>query len=300
LKLGFLAILGLLAYLVFLVTQLPVTHVLARLEPLPEKIQIYGAEGTVLAGRAALVQKENWRFEQVTWKLRPWALVTGQLEFDVTFHNSDENRGSARVGTTILRQPYLADLRAHLRLSTLEPLWQPSMINLSGWLGTELDYFDWSPTGLNLNGKATLENITWEGKPSVPIGDFIVVLDTIESNAEPKPKDNVKDSSNERLNNKPGAKMNTDQRIPKNQEKVTYPERMVRGKITDKGGPIQVQGQIQIDPRGAWQLTGTISPRANTPPQIRQIFSFLGRPDQEGRFPISFNGHLPIDKVVGK
>lgn len=294
-KFGFLAVVGLLAYMVFLITQLPVTHVLSKLEPFPEQIRIYGAEGTFLTGRAALVEKKPWRFEQVTWELRPWALIAGRLEFDVTFHNSDENRGSARIGTTILRHPYFADLRAHLQLSALESLWKPSMIHLGGWLKADLDYLDWSPSGPSLNGQVTLENIIWEGKPAVPLGDFLVMLNTTEETSAAKSEDNTSSKYPKmKGKNKPETTLDSNQQTSQNYE-VTL-KRIVRGQITDRGGPIQVQGQLQLDPQGTWHLIGTLTPRANTPNQIRQVLLFLGQPDQDGRFPVSLNGYLPLTR----
>ncbi|CAK0755934.1 general secretion pathway protein N [Gammaproteobacteria bacterium] len=257
-KIGSLTLLGIGAYLIFLVLQLPITHVLARLEPLPEKIRIYGAQGTIIAGNAALVEKENWRLENFTWKVRPWALLKGCLEFVITFQNIDETRGRARVGVTLFGQTYLARPQVRLRLNTLEPLWRPMIINLGGWIDAKLDHVTWSVSGLDTKGQVILENVVWESNPPLSLGDFLIALETVTA-----------DNS---------------------------PNRMVRGQLSDRGGPIGIQGQLQLDSQGAWRLTGTLASRSDATPKIRQMLSFLGQPDQDGRFPISFNGRLPILK----
>lgn len=272
-KTGFLVFLGLLAYLVFLVTQFPITHVLARWAPLPWHLEVYGAEGTLFAGRAALVQKESWRFEQVTWEWHPWALVTGSLEFAVTFHNADDNRGKARVGVTFFQQPYLQDMQAQLRLSSLDFLWKPAMINIGGWLKAELSLV-WSTVAPSVAGQITLENTVWDGKPPTPLGDFLVTLDDVPAEEDP--------TDTKRSNDAPPHSSPS--------------QRMVRGHIIDRGGPVQVEGNVQLDMQGAWRLTGTLNPRPDAPAKIRQTLAFLGRPNSDGRFPLSFNGHLPFNK----
>ena len=295
-------ILGLLAYFGFLVLQLPITRILAWIEPLPEQVRVYGAEGTAFTGSATVVQWNDWRLESVTWEFRPLALVMGRLEFDVTFHNLDESKGHARAGITMLRQPYLADLHAHLRVSALEPLWRPTVMNFGGWLGIDFDHIKKAITGPELMGQVNLENVAWEGKPPIPIGDFLIALETLDtieetqkSNSTVSQKDAAKGEIKGKKESKGGIKGNTEnasELASRNSNKAGRFHRIVRGKITDRSGPIQVQGQFWLDPQGVWQITCTLTPRPNSPPQIRQVLSFLGQSDQEGRFSASFAGQL--------
>ncbi|CAK0745865.1 general secretion pathway protein N [Gammaproteobacteria bacterium] len=310
-----LVFLGLLGYLGSLVLQLPVTRILTWVEPLPGQIRVYGAEGTAFAGGAALIGWNNWRFESVTWALRPWDLIMGKLGFDVAFHNPDESKAHTRAGITILGHPYLTDLHARLRVSALEPLWRPTVVNFGGWLGIDLDHLKGTSTNFDLAGQVAFENIAWEGKPPIPLGDFLVILETLNiveeapagnSPATPNEagaskdgiKGNVKGKRGGEVANKGGIEANVTGPTSRNATGSLPPSgsghshRILHGKITDRSGPVQVQGQLWLNSQGIWQITGAITPRPNSQPQIRQILSLLGSPDQSGRFPVSLAGRL--------
>ena len=173
-KLRVLTFLGLCAYLGFLLLQTPVTRVLTWL---PSSLHVYGAEGTVPAGHAALVQWQEWRFENVTWELRLLPLTTGRLEFDVSFRNADESRGQAQAGVTLQHQFYLTDPRIHLRINALAPL-KPMLANVDGWITADLAYVTWSNPHLSVAGQVNLENVAWAAKPPIVLGDVAITLET--------------------------------------------------------------------------------------------------------------------------
>ena len=182
-KLRTLLLLGVLAYLGFLTAQLPAARIAAWVGPLPGHVQVSGIEGSAFSGSAAVVQWKEWRFESVTWSFRPLSLIMGHLELELTFHNADGS-GRALVGATVLRQFYLADLHARIQVSALEPLWRPSVLSLSGWVVADIDHFAWPSSGPELTGQAILENIRWESKPPLPLGDFLVTLGTDPAKSE--------------------------------------------------------------------------------------------------------------------
>jgi general secretion pathway protein N len=77
-----LALLGLMAYLLFLLASLPAAHAWSLVEgKLPA--QAFGLSGTIWDGRAAAIQQGARRLDDVHWDLAPWRLLTGQLEADV-------------------------------------------------------------------------------------------------------------------------------------------------------------------------------------------------------------------------
>ncbi len=73
----------------------------------------------------------------------------------------------------------------------------------------------------------------------------------------------------------------------------TNKDQKILGKIVDRNALLALQGQVTLEPNGLWKLTGSIAPRPNTPPKITQFLTFLGHPDQQGRFPLAFGGSLP-------
>lgn len=242
------------AYLIALVIQIPIRQVLAWIEPLPEKIQVYGPQGTIFSAQAALIQKDELRFEQFSWKFRPELLFTGKIAGDVSFHNSDETRGAAQINYPIFGAPHLTNTRLRFPVKTIESYFSPMPINLNGWVSVELDYLA-GIDKLNIVGQTRIENLIFTGTTTTPFGDFLIVWTT-----------------NPDAENNPGT---------------------ILGKITDQNGPLQLNAEINIDHAGAWRFNGTIIPRENAPQEITQMLIFLGQPDPEGKYSVSWDGQLP-------
>ncbi len=173
-KAKILLLVGIIAYLGFLFLQLPIARALPWLPP---QIHVYSATGTITAGNAELVQWRDWRFEKVSWQLQPGSLLTGRLAFAVAFHNADESRGHAEAGVSLQQEFSLTNPHAHLKIKALAPAW-PMATNLDGWLTADLAYLTWSRTARSLAGRVTVENVALGGKSALPIGDFVVDLDT--------------------------------------------------------------------------------------------------------------------------
>lgn len=248
------SLLGIIAYLFFLLWQLPINYVLARLSPLPAQVQIYGARGTLFNGEASAIEKGLWRFENINWTLYKFPLIKGRLEFINIFNNPDQASGRIRAGINLFRRPYLSRSRAHFPITALEPLWRPLALNLGGWINIKFDYVNWSEQDLSAKGQITLENLSWENNQ---LGNVLATIETVEI---------------------------------KTAENNSY--QAISGQFSDQGGTVQLQGQLQLDITGQWQIKGTLTPRADTPPNIRQMLVFLGQPNQEGQYLLSFNGKL--------
>jgi len=77
-----LVLLGLLAFVFFLLITLPAAQAWAwfgRQAPM----QVYGISGTIWQGQAALVVQQNSRLEAVQWQVQPWSLLLGQVRANV-------------------------------------------------------------------------------------------------------------------------------------------------------------------------------------------------------------------------
>lgn len=55
------------------------------------------------------------------------------------------------------------------------------------------------------------------------------------------------------------------------------------GQLRDRGGPLDVQGTLALLPQPGYELTGSVSARADAPPQVAEQIRFLGSPDAAGR-----------------
>lgn len=111
-----LGLLGLLAYLIFLVATLPAARAWAWFgESVP--LQAYGLDGTLWHGRAAVMQDELRRLEAVQWEIRPLSLLRGNLSAEVQARLP----GDGRLRSTVHLRPNR--LRAEdLRLELPAPL----------------------------------------------------------------------------------------------------------------------------------------------------------------------------------
>lgn len=82
LRVVWLALLGLLAYALFLLLSLPAAQAWSWVGgQLP--VQAYGLSGTVWSGQAAVVVQQGRRLEAVQWELQPASHLTGRLRADI-------------------------------------------------------------------------------------------------------------------------------------------------------------------------------------------------------------------------
>ena len=57
--------------------------------------------------------------------------------------------------------------------------------------------------------------------------------------------------------------------------------------ITEPSPPLSLEVVASLGQRGRMQVQGTIKPSDDLPPQIKNAFKFLGRPDAQGRYQLS-------------
>jgi hypothetical protein len=66
------------------------------------------------------------------------------------------------------------------------------------------------------------------------------------------------------------------------------------GQVRDLGGPVAVDGTLQLTPRPGYKLQARIGPRPDAPPEIKQslqaFLQYMGSPDAQDRYPYSQEG----------
>ncbi|MEP7312104.1 MAG: type II secretion system protein N [Pseudomonadota bacterium] len=62
------------------------------------------------------------------------------------------------------------------------------------------------------------------------------------------------------------------------------------GQLRDLGGPLQVDGTVQLTPAMAWELNGHVLARADADAQLARELQYLGSPDAQGRRAFSARG----------
>lgn len=76
-------VLGVMAYLVLVLVQLPASFVMTLVET-PKPLQVSGVSGTIWSGKAHTLSWEKVELDQVEWQLDPLALLTGTAKLDVS------------------------------------------------------------------------------------------------------------------------------------------------------------------------------------------------------------------------
>jgi hypothetical protein len=63
-----------------------------------------------------------------------------------------------------------------------------------------------------------------------------------------------------------------------------------KGQLSDAGGPLELQGTLQLTADRHWDLTGTVMARAGADTALTGDLAALGAPDANGRYPLSATG----------
>jgi len=78
--------------------------------------------------------------------------------------------------------------------------------------------------------------------------------------------------------------------VPAPAADASGPSTPIVGQLRDLDGPLSVQGQLRLSNQGAYELSGTLAPRGDASPDLRQALQLLGPPDAQGRYPLSLAG----------
>jgi len=173
-------LIGLLAYVVFLVVQFPADRAYAWWKAGPgaqQPLALSGLSGTVWQGSARRAQIDGQRLQGLEWHLKPWTVLFGKLAADYEI----------RLDDGFLRGSLAADPQGAVAFDALEarlPLAQLSLKALaalrpSGVLNLNLREVDW-------NGEALLSaegRVVWSGAginlfQPLQFGDLALTLET--------------------------------------------------------------------------------------------------------------------------
>lgn len=112
------SLLGLLAYLFFLVWTFPADRAMTLLRPQLPQLQMTGVTGTIWSGRAATLHYQTQRFARFKWQFQPLALFKGRLGFAIAF-DGDGRTGTASVGIRPDGTIVVSDVAARLPMVEL-------------------------------------------------------------------------------------------------------------------------------------------------------------------------------------
>lgn len=64
------------------------------------------------------------------------------------------------------------------------------------------------------------------------------------------------------------------------------------GEISDRGGPLKVEGTLELEPDGRYRVEAGVVAAADAPAPLKQSLGLLGRPDAQGRYRLNYNGKM--------
>lgn len=173
-----LTLIGLLAYGLFLLLQLPASQLLARIAP-PTGWSLDAPHGSVWHGGVDRFGHQGRALGRLQWSVRPWALLLGELRADWHWEGPyGTARGEARYGL-IGRQLSIHDLHTDLAMALVSDLgWSP--FPLQGRLAATLARVDLDAGFPALQGKAH-----WQ-QAGVKVGDEALSFGRVDLQAEPR------------------------------------------------------------------------------------------------------------------
>ena len=173
-----LILLGLLAYLGFLIATFPAgwAYALAKPHLEPLGVKLYAVEGTLWDGRVAALEIQGRRLPGLQWNLQPTALISGQLRAHIDLdHGHLDGEIAARPDGSLQAGP----LEIHWPLPQLLQTLQLAALQLDGVLQGRLERLE-VQNGLPRAADGTL---TWRGAATrlpmtAKLGDLQLLLET--------------------------------------------------------------------------------------------------------------------------
>jgi general secretion pathway protein N len=252
-----LLVFGLLVYLAVLVLSFPAERAYAHWKgsgQAPPGFALGGISGSVWSGKAALAVVQGRRLEAVEWRLRPWALLSGQVALDWRIRlpgDDDSGYGQGSTAFGLDGSIHFDELEARLPAQQLAGLAQAGAVRPDGSVSINLRDLHWDGQSLvSADGR-----VVWSGagvnifKP-LTLGDLVVNLET------------------------------TDEGI--------------KGLISDGGGPLIAEGLFTVKADGQYQFSGSFGARGGTEgsQDLENALRSLGRPGADGKVRVNRSGTL--------
>jgi hypothetical protein len=68
----------------------------------------------------------------------------------------------------------------------------------------------------------------------------------------------------------------------------------IQGAVQDQGGPLALEGTLNLLPDGHYRFAGRAAVRDDDNPALRQAMNLLGPPGGDGRWVLNLAGVLPL------
>ncbi len=248
-------LLGLLAWLLFMVWRMPATTAYGiAAEGLASEIGevgLAGVHGTVWSGAAQQLQYRKRVVGAVDWRLSLWGLLLGRVGGDLRLVQGDAYLQSEARAPISGEELALSELEGRLPLPTIQPFLPMIPLPLDGVVSLKLQQLELSSEGRlqRAEGRIVWHQAGVTAPQPLAFGDLQLSLTTAE-------------------------------------------EGVIEGRISDSGGPMQLNATLTLQADGGYNLKGKVSARESAPKELRSSLALLGRADSQGNYPLNFKGKL--------
>ncbi|MCB1756845.1 MAG: type II secretion system protein N [Gammaproteobacteria bacterium] len=250
---------GLLAYLVFMLLLFPASPVIKRFNLAP--LTLSGISGPLWNGEVAAVEAPNnvmptgpdkFLLEDLSWRVAPLQLFTGAGAAKVGF-NAYGGAGSALVAQGLGGDTTVSDLHYQSTGSALNVLLDP-FLKIGGELELEVSRLVLRDQLLqSFDGTLRWRNATLEVPTEAKLGDLLMTVT-------------------------PSGEKHT-------------------AEISSSGGDLALSGKVDVEKNGNFQTDITIKPSPAAPRELTDMLRGMARPSSDGSFRIRRNGN--VNRLAG-
>jgi general secretion pathway protein N len=177
-------LLGLLAYVGFLIAKLPAIQVISRLQ-LPTNISVIGVSGTIWQGQAMQLTINTLPVDKLEWQLSFWPLLWGKAKLDVKAGNIRQSEDVSFSGLLWLGKNSVAAENFSLYLPSdlvIAQLPLPIAVNAKGRFSLKLNELEYLQGCQTLSGKGQWLNAEVMGLQNpITLGTFNAELSCIDN-----------------------------------------------------------------------------------------------------------------------
>jgi len=248
-----LLLLGVAAYLLFLLVLFPASAAYSLLGPSAavSQLQLEGIGGSLWAGRVNSIVWNGRNIGSLSWDLKLLSLLGGNLRSDFSLQTANGYlQGEVAV-------PFSADkarfesLSGQLPLAELQALLPYSLVTVDGSASLAFKELVLDAAGrpIEANGRINWQHAAVLAPQAFSMGDLQADITTDEKG-------------------------------------------VLAAKLKDMGGPLQLDAQLQLRPDHNYSLSGTVAAAKDAEASLSQALSWLGKAGAGGKYRLNLSGRL--------
>lgn len=248
-----LLIIGIAAYLLFLLMLFPATTAWSLFSPKGMPLQLQGLNGSIWQGEVSQASWKGQPLGSLSWDLRLWPLILGRVGADFSLQTAEGYlQGEAQLPLSF-SSVQVSALKGQLPLSELMRFAprMPIPVAVAGTVTLDIGQLE-----LDMgSGAASAEGrVNWHGAEVLSPQAF---------------------------------------KMGNLQADIATDDKGVLGaQLKDLGGPLQLDAMFQLKPDQSYSLNGTVAAANSAEASLQQALSWLGKADNSGKHRLKLQGRL--------